>query len=172
VQLHVADMRRSDCVRAIPYLFVRLRVNWVVVAIAAGVGFAVFMCFLVVEQEVTFRWIAIAAVLAILVGLAAMLGGLLAHLACVAATAKKAGLLDSYTLTLREDGVHTQSVRGEARLNWASVALVKRSKNYIFIGVTPYTALIIPVRIFKSPEESEAFWVRARDLWRTSAQEA
>jgi hypothetical protein len=85
---------------------------------------------------------------------------------------KEGRLARPFSLTLGEDGVHSQSARGEALLKWSAVAFVKRNKNYIFIGFTPYTFLIVPLRMFRSPEESETFWVRMCDLWRGSAQGA
>jgi hypothetical protein len=116
MQIHVADIRRSDWVRSIPYLFVRLRVNWVTYGISAGGLFAVSVCVLVVYDQVNFRWVTFAAVVAVVGGLAVMLLGLLCHLASVAAMAKKAGLLHPFSLTLGEDGVRTQSARGESLL--------------------------------------------------------
>jgi hypothetical protein len=172
MQIHVADIRRSDWVRSIPYLFVRLRVNWVTYGISAGGLFAVSVCVLVVYDQVNFRWVTFAAVVAVVGGLAVMLLGLLCHLASVAAMAKKAGLLHPFSLTLGEDGVRTQSARGESLLKWSAVAFVRRNRDYIFVGITPYTFFLIPVRAFQSPHESEAFWVRMCDLWRASAQEA
>jgi hypothetical protein len=121
---------------------------------------------------VSFRWVAFFGVYAVVGGLVVMLFGLLCHLACVAAMAKKAGLLHPFSLTLGEDGVRTQSARGEGLLKWSAVAFVKRNKKYIFLGITPYTFLLIPLRLFQSPQESEAFWVRMCDLWRPNAQRA
>jgi hypothetical protein len=172
MQVHVADIRRSDFVRSIPYMFVRLRVNWVAYGIVAGAIFAVSVCVLVVDGQVNFRWIVIVAVAAIVGGLAAMLFGLLCYLASIAATANKAGLLLPFSLILGEDGVRIQSARGEGLLKWSAVAFVKRNRNYIFVGITPYTFLLIPLRIFRSPQESQAFWIRMCALWRASAQGA
>jgi hypothetical protein len=172
MQVHVADIRRSDWVRSIPYVFVRLRVNWVIYGIVAAVIFAVLVCVLVVDDLVNFRWVAFVAVFAVVGGLVVMLVGLLCHLASIAAMAKKAGLLHPFSLTLGEDGLRTQSARGEGLLKWSAVAFVKRNKKYIFVGVTPYTFLLIPLRMLQSPQESEAFWVRMCDLWRASAQGA
>jgi hypothetical protein len=172
MQVHVVDIRRSDWVRAIPYMFVRLRVNWVIYGIVAGVIFAALACILVIDDQVNFQWVALAAIVSVVGGLAAILFGLLCHLACTAAMAKKAGLLDPISLTLGQDGLRSQSARGEGLLRWTAVAFVKRNKNYILIGVTPYTIRLIPLRTFQSPQESEAFWVRMRDLWRASAQGA
>ena len=170
MQVHVADIRRSDWVRSIPYVFVRLRVNWGIYGIVAAVIFVILTCVLVVNDLLNFRWVIFVAVFAVVGGLAAMLGGLLCHLAAIAATAKKAGLLHPFSLTLGEDGLRTQSARGEGLLKWSAVAFLKRNKNYIFVGVTPYAFLLIPLRMFRSPQESEAFWVRISDLWRASAQ--
>jgi len=169
-QVHVADIRRSDFVRSIPYIFVRLRVNWAAYGIVAGAIFAMSVGALVVDGQVNFRWIVIIAISAVVGGLAAMLFGLLCYLASIAATAKKAGLLLPFSLMLGEDGVRTQSAKGEGLLKWSGVAFVKRNRNYIFVGVTPYTFLLIPVRTFRSPQESEAFCVRMRDLWQASAR--
>jgi hypothetical protein len=172
MRVHVADLRRSDFVCAIPYMFVRLRVNWVAYGIVAGALFAVSVCVLVVDGQVNFGWIVIVAAAAVMGGLAAMLFGLLCYLASIAATAKKAGLLLPFNLTLGEDGLRTQSAMGEGLLKWPAIAFVKRNRNYIFVGITPYTFLLIPLRIFPSPQESEAFWIRLCDLWRASAQGA
>jgi hypothetical protein len=172
MQVHVADIRRSDFVRSVPYMFVRLRVNWAFYGIVVGVLFAILMCVLVVDDNVSFRWVAFFGVYAVVGWLVVMLFGLLCHLACVAAMAKKAGLLHPFSLTLGEDGVRTQSARGEGLLKWSAVAFVKRNKKYIFLGITPYTFLLIPLRLFQSPQESEAFWVRMCDLWRPNAQRA
>ena len=172
MQVHVANIRRSDFVRSVPYMFVRLRVNWVVYGIVVGVLFAVWLSILVVNEETNFRWYAFAAIGAVVGGLAVMLFALLCHLACMAATAKKANLLLPFSLTIGEDGVRTQSARGEGLLKWSAVAFLKRNKNYIFLGVTPYKFLLIPLRMFQSPQESEAFWARVCDLWRASAQGA
>ena len=102
--------------------------------------------------------------------LAALLFGLLAHLASTAAMARKSRLLDAFTLTLGDDGLHTQGASGGGMLKWSAVAFVRRNKNYIFIGVTPYKILLIPLRIFRSPQELDQFWVKISDLWRASAQ--
>jgi hypothetical protein len=80
--------------------------------------------------------------------------------------------LHPFSLVLGQDGLHLQSARGESLLKWSAVAFVKRNKDYIFIGVTPYTFFLIPMRMFQSPQESEEFWVRMCDRWRESAQEA
>jgi len=172
MQVHVADIRRSDFIRSIPYVFVRLRVNWVTYGIMAGVLFAILVCVLVLDGQVNFRWIAIVTAVAIVGGLAMMLFGLLCQLASTAAMAKKAGLLLPFSLTLVEDGIRTQSARGEWLLNWSAVAFVKRNRRYIFLGITPYTFLMIPLRFFQSPEESEAFWLRMCDLWQPYAKRA
>jgi hypothetical protein len=172
MQVHVTDIRRSDFVRSVPYMFVRMRANWVVYGIVVGVVFAILMGVLVVYANVTFRWVAFLVVYVAAGGLVVMLFGLLCHLACVAAMAKKAGLLHPYSLTLGEDGLRTRSARGEGLLKWSAVAFVRRNKNYIFLGITPYTFLLIPLRLFQSPQESEAFWVRMCNLWRASAQGA
>jgi hypothetical protein len=172
MQVHVTEIRRSDFVRAIPYMFVRLRVNWVMYGIVASVLFAISLCVLVIDEQLNSRWVAFAAVVAVVGGLVVMFFALLCNLASIAAMGKKAGLLDPFSLTLGEDGVRTQSARGEWLLKWSAVAFVKRNKNYILLGVTPYTVLLIPLRMFQSPQESEAFWVRMSDLWRASAQGA
>src|SRR5262249_38873884 len=56
MQVHVADIRRSDFVRSVPYMFVRLRVNWVVYGIVVGVLFTVWLSILVVNEETNSRW--------------------------------------------------------------------------------------------------------------------
>jgi hypothetical protein len=172
MQVHVADIRRLDWVRSIPYIYVRRRVNWVLPGIVAGGAFAVYVAMLPVNPQVSFRWVTLAAILAAVSGLVTLLANLIFHTAGIAATAKKAGILHPFSLMLGEDGLHLQSARGESLLKWSAVAFVKRNNNYIFIGVTPYTFFLIPRRMFQSPQESEGFWVRMCDLWRESAQEA
>jgi hypothetical protein len=93
-------------------MFVRLRVNWIACGIAVGVLFTS-----VAEDKVNFRWIVIVAVMAVVGGLAARLFGMLCHIAIVAATAKRAGLLVPFDLMLGEDGVRTQSANGECLSN-------------------------------------------------------
>jgi hypothetical protein len=169
MKVDVAGVRRSDLVRAIPYLAVRLRANWIKAGGVVAVIFAALVGIRVVENEdITFGWIGVFAVAAGVAGLAATSAGILAKLALVAALANKLGLLEAYTVTLREDGVHTQSDRGEGLLKWAAVAFLLRTRNYLFIGITPRTALIVPVRMFASVQESEAFWVRTCELWRAA----
>jgi hypothetical protein len=68
MQVHVADIRRSDFVRSVPYMFVRLRVNWVVYGIVVGVLFSIWLSILVVNEETNFRWYAFAAIGAVVGG--------------------------------------------------------------------------------------------------------
>ena len=169
MQVHVADIRRSDFVRSIPYMFVRQRVNLVLSGLATGVGFVVFICLL---NQVNFQVTANAAFVATAGWPVLLFGVAICQGACCAVMAKKAGLLVPFSLTLGEDGVHSQSARSEALLKWSAVAFVRRNKNYIFIGFAPYTFLVVPLRMFRSPEESETFWVRMCDLWRPYARRA
>jgi hypothetical protein len=46
--------------------------------------------------------------------------------------AKKAGLLVPFSLTLGEDGVHSQSARGEALLKWSAVAFCQAEQELHF----------------------------------------
>jgi hypothetical protein len=151
-------------------MFVRLRVNWIACAIAVGVLFTFSMYLLVAEDKVNFYWIVMVGVMAVVGGLAATLFGMLCYIATIAATAKRAGLLVPFDLMLGEDGVRTQSANGEGLLRWSAVAFVKRNSNYIFVGITPYTFLVIPLRVFQSRQESEAFWARMCDLSGASAR--
>jgi hypothetical protein len=145
---------RFDFVYSIPYMFIRLPVNWVACAIVVGFLFVFSMYLLVVNDEVNFRWTVMVAVIAVAGGLVATLFGMLCYIAAIAATAKKAGLLVPFDLTLGEDGIRTQSVRGEGLLKWSAIAFVKRNRNYIFVGVTPYVFLLIPLRVLQSRQES------------------
>jgi hypothetical protein len=77
MQIHVADIRRSDWVRAIPYVFVRLRINWVMPGIVAGGAFAVYVGMLVVNEQMSFGWVVLAAVCAAVSGLVVLLGNLI-----------------------------------------------------------------------------------------------
>jgi YcxB-like protein len=171
MQVVVTDIRRSDWVRAIAYMFVRLRANWIMFGIAL-VAFLVFACILMaITGPVTRREVAIAAVFAVAGAVSTLLLGLLAHLASTAAMARTSRLLDAFTLTLGDDGLHTQSAAGQGMLKWSAVAFVRSNKNYIFIGVTPYKIILVPLRNFPSPQELDQFWVRISDLWRASAQQ-
>jgi hypothetical protein len=169
-QVVVADIRRSDWVRSIAYMFVRLRANWIIFAIAAVAFFALACILMAITGPVALREVAIAAVFAVAGALAALLLGLLAHLASTAAMARTSRLLDAFTLTLGDDGLHTQSAAGQGMLKWSAVAFVRRNKNYIFIGVTPYKIILVPLRAFPSPQELDQFWGRISDLWRASAR--
>jgi YcxB-like protein len=151
-------------------MFVRLRVNWIACGIAVSVLFTFSIYLLVAEDKVNFRCIVMVAVMAVVGGLAATLFGILCYIATIAATAKRAGLLVPFDLMLGEDGVRIQSANGEGLLRWSAVALVKRNGNYIFVGITPYTFLVIPLRVLRSRQESEAFWARMCDLSRASAR--
>jgi hypothetical protein len=170
MQVVVTDIRHSDWGRAIAYMFVRLRANWIMFGIAA-VAFLVFACILMaINGRVSLREVAIAVVFAVAGAFAALLSCLLAHLASTAAMARTSRLLNAFTLTLGDDGLHTQSAAGQGMLKWSAVAFVRRNKNYIFIGVTPYKIILVPLRNFPSPQELDQFWVRISDLWRASAQ--
>jgi hypothetical protein len=139
MQVHVADIRRSDWVRSIPYIYVRRRVNWVLPGIVAGGAFAVYIGMLVVNGQVSFGWVLLAAVCAAVSGLVTLLANLIFHVVAIAARAKKAGLLHPFSLMLDGDGLHIQSARGESLLKWSGVAFVRRNRDYIFVGITPYT---------------------------------
>jgi hypothetical protein len=138
----------------------------------AGGAFAVYIGMLVVNGQVSFGWVLLAAVCAAVSGLVTLLANLIFHVVAIAARAKKAGLLHPFSLMLDGDGLHIQSARGESLLKWSGVAFVRRNRDYIFVGITPYTFFLIPMRMFQSPHESEAFWVRMCDLWRAFAQGA
>jgi hypothetical protein len=97
--VHVADIRRSDWVRAIPYMFVRLRVNWVMPGIVISGVFAVYVSLLVVNEQMSFGWGVFAATGAALSGFVVLLGNLIFRAAGIAATAKKAGILDPFVIT-------------------------------------------------------------------------
>jgi len=170
MQVTVADMRRSDWARAIAYMHFRLPATWIVFGIIA-VAFLVFAGILIaINGPLPLGEVAIAVVSAVGGALAALLFGLLAHLASTAVMARKSRLLDAFTLTLGDEGLQTQTAAGRGMLKWSAVAFVRRNKNYIFIGVTPYKILVIPLRVFRSPQELDQFWVKISDLWRASAQ--
>jgi hypothetical protein len=68
MRVHIADIHRSDFVYSIPYMFVRLRVNWIACGIAVGVLFTFSMYLVVAEDKVNFRWIVVVAVMAVVGG--------------------------------------------------------------------------------------------------------
>jgi len=171
MKVRVAGIRRSDLVRTIPYMFVNQRSSWITAGILAVMIVAGVVGMRVVEnEEITVGGLEFIAAGAVVGALVALTAGLLVRLAFVAAIARKAALLESYTMTLGDDGLHTASERGETLLKWTAVGFVRRTRNYLFIGTTPYAVILVPVRMFASREDSEAFWLRTCDLSRAAAK--
>lgn len=97
--------------------------------IMAAIIFVALAGILIVEEgKVILDWIAVFAVGAVVGGAASAIAGLRANLACAAAPAKKSGLLDRYTLTDRDAGVHTRPNRADVLVKWPAVR-VRRIRN-------------------------------------------
>lgn len=166
MKVRVAGLRRSDFVRVHSRMAVSQRGNWFGAGILAVLLF--LLSILMYEHALTACLIAVCAAVAAAGGLVCVAAALLVQLVPIAVVAKPAGLLEPYTVTLREDGIQTESDWGEGLLKWVAVAFLRRTGNHLLIGVTPYAVRIVPVRMFDSLEASEAFWARACDPWRAA----
>jgi hypothetical protein len=75
---------------------------------------------------------------------------------------RNAGLLGPHTVTLEADWLSESSSEREVRTRWRSVERLALTAEHIFIYVTGFSAVIVPLRAFCNDAEKEAFVELAR----------
>jgi YcxB-like protein len=161
-----ADIRRSDVVRLNLYLVPRQRGTWIMLGIIAA---GVFIAFLAIAQRLDFFTISFAAATGILAGLAGVLAGnLCAVVSFLARANEKSGQLGPRTYTLRDDGVQYQSVAADSIVRWTAIDSLRKTEDYVFIGLTSSGFWIVPRRAFPSLQAFDEFWAAAHKRWQAA----
>lgn len=74
------------------------------------------------------------------------------------------GLLGPHTVALEPDWLVERSTDREIRTRWPAVESVHRSAEHLFLYVSGFSAVIVPLRAFESPERALEFELNALKL--------
>ncbi|MFT3911882.1 MAG: YcxB family protein [Ferruginibacter sp.] len=75
----------------------------------------------------------------------------------VADNPENSSIFSDMTVTVSEAGIIAKSESVETKYQWTSIIKKLESKNYYFLFINGIQAIIIPKRIFNSPEEKAQF---------------
>ena len=161
--MHVtACVTRRDLFLAGLSLLPKSRANRVVMALVSAGALAFFMN----RHGASGIGLAVALVVAPLVGIGAVVGAFLGNMATFLWTADKdSGVLGMHEFSLAATGLAETTAVNESHYAWAGVTEVVKLRHCMLVRIKGSGIYVIPRRAFSSPAEFDTFFEQAASWW-------
>ena len=75
-------------------------------------------------------------------------------------------IIGSSSTWFDDKGVYSEGKNGSVNFDWSAIKKIVQTNRYIYIFVDTLMAVIIPKRVFKSPNELSSYWEDLNKSWK------
>jgi hypothetical protein len=162
-----ANITRRDLLLVGLILLPKSRANWIVMVLATAGVFGYF----VHKFNTSVGMLVVEFILALMVGIASVLGAFLGNAVCfLLAADKNSGVFGVHEFSLTPEGLNEKTSVNDSHYAWHGIKAVFRVRGYLLIQVHGAAIYFIPHAAFSSPAQCEEFYALALSRWELAHQ--